>query len=50
MSSPVWYWLLPMLICAPWIAGIVWIWSRLPKDDWLPESVGARALRRLQAR
>jgi len=50
MSSPVWYWLLPIAICAPWIAAIAWTWARRPKDGWIPQSVGDRARQRLEAR
>jgi hypothetical protein len=50
MSNPVWYWLVPIAICAPWMAGIALTWSRLPKDGWIPQSAGDRARQRLEAR
>jgi hypothetical protein len=50
MSNPVWYWLLPIAITTPWLAGIAWIWARLPKDGFVPQSAGERARARLESR
>jgi hypothetical protein len=50
MSSTLWYWLLPIAICAPWIVGIAWTWARLPKDGWIPQSAGELARQRLEVR
>jgi len=50
MSSLVWYWLLPIAICTPWIAGIAWMWPRLPKDGFVPHSAGELARQRLRVR
>jgi hypothetical protein len=50
MSNPVWYWLLPIAIATPWLAGIVWMWARLPKDGFIPQSAGEHARAQLQRR
>jgi hypothetical protein len=50
MSNPVWYWLLPIAIATPWLAGIAWMWARLPKDGFIPQSAGEHARARLQRR
>jgi hypothetical protein len=46
----VWFWLFPILFCAPWVAAIVWLWPHLPHDGSIPPSAGDRALERLQPR
>jgi hypothetical protein len=50
VSNTLWYWLLPIAICTPWIAGIAWMWPRRPKDGYVPQSAGELARQRLQVR
>jgi hypothetical protein len=50
MSNPVWYWLLPIAITTPWLVGIAYMWARLPKDGFVPQSAGEQARARLQGR
>ena len=40
-GKAMWFWLLPFVLCAPWIVGIAWMWSRLPDDGWMPPSMGS---------
>jgi hypothetical protein len=43
-------WLILVPACAPWAAGIAYLWRRsLPQDGSLPLSVGELARRRLTA-
>jgi hypothetical protein len=46
--NAVWPWLFPILFSAPWIVAIVWVSRHLPHDGSIPQSVGERALERLQ--
>jgi hypothetical protein len=38
--------LLSLLFCAPWLVAIAWTWSRVPRSDAIPPSLGERALQR----
>ena len=38
---------LSLLFGAPWLAAIIWIWSRVPRTDVVPPSMGEQALQRL---
>jgi hypothetical protein len=38
---------LSLLFGAPWLAAIIWIWSRAPRTDVVPPSMGEQALQRL---
>jgi hypothetical protein len=38
---------LSLLFGAPWLAAIVWTWSRAPRADSVPPSMGERARQRL---
>jgi hypothetical protein len=38
---------LSLLFAAPWIAAIVWAWLRLPRDDYMPPSLGESVRKRL---
>jgi hypothetical protein len=38
---------LSVLFSSPWLAAIAWVWSRTPRTDVVPPSMGERALRRL---
>jgi hypothetical protein len=40
---------LSLLLGAPWIVAIIWVWSRAPRFDAVPQSMGHRALERLRA-
>lgn len=36
-----------LVLVAPWLVAIGWVWSRAPRDDSVPPSMGERALQRL---
>jgi hypothetical protein len=38
-----------LLLAAPWIVASIWAWSRAPRSDAVPQSMGHRALERLRA-
>ena len=38
---------LSLLFGTPWLAAIAWTWSRVPRADVVPPSMGERALQRL---
>jgi hypothetical protein len=38
---------LSLLLGAPWLAAIAWTWSRAPRTEVVPPSMGERALQRL---
>jgi hypothetical protein len=38
-----------LLFAAPWIVAAVWVWSRAPRYDGVPPSMGERARDRLWA-
>jgi hypothetical protein len=38
-----------LLLGAPWILASIWAWSRAPRSDAVPPSMGHRALERLSA-
>jgi hypothetical protein len=38
---------LSLLFGAPWLTAIVWTWSRAPRADSVPPSMGERARQRL---
>jgi hypothetical protein len=40
--------LLALLAGSPWIAAIVWVWRRRPRDGAIPPSIGERARQRLR--
>jgi hypothetical protein len=48
--SPWSAWLLPTLVGAPWVAAIVWVWRRRPRDGFVPVSAGEHARQRLSVR
>jgi hypothetical protein len=37
-----------LLLAAPWIIASIWVWSRAPRSDAVPQSMGHRALERLR--
>jgi hypothetical protein len=39
---------LSLLLGAPWIAAIAWAWTRAPRVDGVPPSMGELARRRLE--
>ena len=46
-GGPWWVWLLPVVFGAPWIAAIVWLWSKRPRDGAVPPSLAEMARKRL---
>ena len=40
---------LSLLLGAPWIVAIAWAWSRAPRVDGVPPSLGELARRRLES-
>jgi hypothetical protein len=36
-----------LLLAAPWIVAAIWVWSRAPRSDAVPPSMGERARQRL---
>jgi hypothetical protein len=35
-----WIWLAPLLLAALFVAPVVWLWRRLPRDGAIPPSYG----------
>ncbi len=38
-----------LLLAAPWIVANIWVWSRVPRTDAIPPSLGERLRERLSA-
>jgi hypothetical protein len=38
---------LSLLFSAPWLIAIAWTWRRLPRDDYVPPSLGESVRKRL---
>lgn len=45
-----WFWLLPFVLCAPWIVAIAWVWRRVPDDGWMPASMGSQVREQMLSR
>jgi hypothetical protein len=39
---------LSLLFAAPWLVAIAWTWSRAPRTERIPPSLGELAVRRLR--
>jgi hypothetical protein len=37
-----------LLLASPWIVASIWVWSRAPRTDAIPMSMGARFRERLK--
>jgi hypothetical protein len=48
--SPLSAWLLPTAVGAPWVAAIVWLWRRRPRDGFIPASMADHARQRFSSR
>jgi hypothetical protein len=48
--SLAWLWLIPLAFVAPWLAATAWVWTRLPRDGFVPPSMGEVLRRRMSTR
>ncbi len=45
-TTHLWVWAVPIILGSPWIVASIWLWRRLPRDGFVPPSMGELARKR----
>jgi hypothetical protein len=45
-TSHLWVWAVPVVLGAPWLMAILLLWRQLPRDGFVPPSMGELARKR----
>jgi hypothetical protein len=46
-ATHLWIWAIPLILGSPWLAASIYLWRRLPRDGFVPPSMGELARKRL---